>query len=201
MYPKLLKPLFDISLAIIVLIFVAPVFVLVIIALAFANQGKIFFLQNRPGKNNKIFKIIKLKTMNDLKDDNGELLPDELRLTKIGKFIRSTSLDEIPQLINVLKGDMSFVGPRPLLIEYVPLYNETQKRRHDVKPGITGWAQINGRNAISWEQKFMYDVWYVDNISFVLDIKILLHTIKKTLQSDGINNASSVTMPRFAGNK
>ncbi len=168
--------------------------------LLIANNGKPFFLQQRPGKNEKIFTVIKFKTMNDKKDENGNLLPDEERLTTIGKFIRKTSLDEIPQLLNVIKGDMSLVGPRPLLVEYLPLYNEFEKRRHEVKPGITGWAQVNGRNAISWQQKFEYDVWYVDHLSFGLDMKILFMTFVKVFKSEGINAAGSATMEKFKGN-
>lgn len=173
---------------------------MVTIGLYLVNQGKPFFFQARPGKNGKVFKIIKFKTMNDLKDQNGNLLSDELRLTKIGTFVRKTSLDEMPQLINVLKGDMSLIGPRPLLTQYLHLYNDFQNRRHEVKPGITGWAQVNGRNAISWDKKFELDVWYVDNISFVVDIKILFLTIIKVLKSDGINpDNQSLTEP-FIGN-
>ncbi len=201
MYKKIVKPFLDISLATIGFIVLSPLFVFVTIFLFFANQGKPFFFQRRPGKNERIFKLIKFKTMNDKKDKNGELLPDEKRLTSIGKFIRKTSLDEIPQLLNVIKGDMSLIGPRPLLIEYLPLYNDFQKRRHEVKPGITGWAQVNGRNAISWKQKFEYDVWYVDNISFALDFKIIFLTIKKVFISEGISSNTSVTMEKFIGNE
>jgi lipopolysaccharide/colanic/teichoic acid biosynthesis glycosyltransferase len=182
------------------LIILSPIFIFVTIGLYFANQGKPFFLQTRPGKNGKLFKIIKFKTMNDKKDLAGNLLPDEHRLTKIGKFVRKTSLDEIPQLLNVIKEDMSLIGPRPLLPEYLPLYSETQNRRHEVKPGITGWAQVNGRNAISWEQKFEYDVWYVDNVSIILDFKILFMTIKKVFISEGINANNSMTTEAFKGN-
>jgi lipopolysaccharide/colanic/teichoic acid biosynthesis glycosyltransferase len=163
------------------------------------NDGHVFFFQLRPGLNGKIFKVIKFKTMNDRRDSTGQLLPDADRLTALGKFIRKTSLDEIPQLLNVIKGDMSLVGPRPLLVEYLPLYNETQKRRHNVKPGITGWAQVNGRNAISWSQKFAYDIYYVDNVSLMMDIKILFLTVKKVFVSEGINSATSVTMEKFTG--
>lgn len=169
-------------------------------ALFLVNDGKPFFFQSRPGKGGKIFKIIKFKTMNDRKDSNGDLLPDSKRLTKIGALVRKTSLDELPQLLNVLIGDMSLVGPRPLLIEYLPLYNFEQGRRHNVRPGITGWAQVNGRNAISWNEKFNLDVWYVDNLSFNLDLKILLLTFKKVFKSEGINASANVTMEKFTGN-
>jgi len=169
--------------------------------LYFANQGAgVFFTQKRPGKNEKMFRLIKFKTMTDEKDKDGNLLSDAQRLTKIGKFIRSTSLDEIPQLINVLNGDMSLIGPRPLLVQYLPLYNSVQARRHEVRPGITGWAQVKGRNAISWEQKFNHDVWYVDNISFSIDIKIIFMTILKVLKHEGIKQNENVTMQSFKGN-
>ena len=158
-----------------------------------------FFFQRRPGRHGKIFKVIKFKTMNDRRDKAGELLPDADRITPLGKFIRKTSLDEMPQLLNIIKGDMSLVGPRPLLVDYLPLYNNTQKKRHDVRPGITGWAQVNGRNAISWAQKFEYDVWYVSNVSFFLDIKILLLTMGKLVNQEGISSATSATMERFTG--
>ena len=176
-----------------------PVFIVITAWLYFTNNGKPFFFQRRPGKGERIFTIIKFKTMNDKRDAAGELLPDAKRLTAVGRFVRKTSLDEIPQLLNVLKGDMSFVGPRPLLPEYLPLYNETQRRRHDVKPGITGWAQVNGRNAISWIQKFEYDVWYVENQSFLLDLKILFLTIKKVLVSEGIVSEGQATIEAFKG--
>ena len=199
MYPSAIKPFFDFISALIGLILLSPIFIIVTLLLTFSNNGKPFFFQLRPGKNGIIFKIVKFKTMNDKKDKEGNLLPDAKRLTKIGSFVRKTSLDEIPQLLNVIKGDMSIVGPRPLLTHYLHLYNEFQNRRHDVKPGITGWAQVNGRNAISWDQKFDYDVWYVDNISFSLDIKILLKTIIKVLKSDGINAADAATIEPFDG--
>jgi lipopolysaccharide/colanic/teichoic acid biosynthesis glycosyltransferase len=169
--------------------------------LIFSNRGNPFFIQIRPGKNEKHFRLIKFKTMTDERDDNGELLPDQERLTKTGKFIRKTSLDELPQLFNVVKGDMSFVGPRPLLVEYLPLYNEEQRKRHLVKPGITGWAQVNGRNAISWPDKFKLDVWYVENQSFWLDLKILWMTFIKVLKAEGISGRDSVTMEKFKGNE
>jgi len=163
------------------------------------NQGKPFFFQKRPGKSGRIFTIAKLKTMNDKKGNDGELMPDADRLTSVGKVVRKLSLDELPQLYNVLKGDMSFVGPRPLLVEYLPLYNEEQARRHDVRPGITGWAQVNGRNALSWEKKFEHDVWYVDRLSFGLDIKILFLTFYKVIKPEGISSANSATMEKFKG--
>jgi undecaprenyl phosphate N,N'-diacetylbacillosamine 1-phosphate transferase len=181
-------------------LFLSPLFLFCTVGLYFVNQGNPFFFQFRPGKNGKIFKIIKFKTMNDKKDIVGNLLSDDQRLTKIGKFVRKTSLDEIPQLLNVIKGDMSLIGPRPLLPEYLPLYNEVQKGRHEIKPGITGWAQVNGRNAISWQQKFEYDVWYVKNFNFLLDIKIFLLTLKKVFKSEGISQAGQATMENFKGN-
>ena len=177
-----------------------PVFLVVMAVLAFANDGKPFFFQRRPGKDGKIFEIIKFKTMNDRKDARGNLLPDAERLTAAGSFVRKTSLDEIPQLLNVLKGDMSLIGPRPLLPSYLPLYNDFQRRRNEVKPGITGWAQVNGRNTISWEQKFDYDVWYVDHISFWLDMKILLLTVKKVFIREGITQDGHATSEEFKGN-
>jgi lipopolysaccharide/colanic/teichoic acid biosynthesis glycosyltransferase len=200
LYRDFVKPFFDRLVALIVLIVSSPLFIIIIIALAVANKSKVWFLQPRPGKNGNVFRVIKLKTMTDQRDHKGRLLPDELRLTAIGKFIRKTSLDELPQLINVLKGDMSLVGPRPLLIEYLSKYNETQKRRHEVKPGITGWAQVNGRNMITWHQKFAFDVWYVDNLSFALDLKILFLTFRKVFIAEGISSQSSATMEKFNGN-
>ena len=174
---------------------------IIAIILCFANNGKcLFFLQERPGRHGKIFKVIKFKTMTDERDAEGNLLPDDKRLTKVGKFVRSTSIDELPQLINVLKGDMSFIGPRPLLPQYLPLYNKEQARRHEVRPGITGWAQVNGRNAISWTRKFELDVWYVDHCSFLLDLKIIVLTIKKVFVREGISSDTSVTMEPFTGN-
>ncbi len=168
-------------------------------ALFFVNKGKPFFFQKRPGKNEKIFSIIKFKTMNDKKDSNGNLLPFHERVTKVGSFVRKYSLDEIPQLLNVIIGDMSLIGPRPLLVQYLPLYNSTQKRRHDVRPGISGWAQVNGRNAISWEQKFEFDVYYVDHLSFLLDLKILWLTAKKVLVREGVNASETLNMEEFSG--
>ena len=180
------------------------VFVFCILAVIwphFANKGAgAFFLQDRPGKKRKIFKVIKFKTMTDERDTDGNLLPDEKRLTKVGRFVRSTSIDELPQLINVLKGDMALIGPRPLLVQYLPLYSKEQIRRHEVRPGITGWAQVNGRNAISWTKKFELDVWYVDHCSFLLDLKILFLTIKKVFVREGISSETSVTMEPFTGN-
>jgi len=200
MYTLLLKRLFDFLAAFFGLLLLCPVFIIVMIALAIANKGKPFFYQARPGKNERIFKIIKFKSMNDKKDANGNLLPDAERMTKAGNFVRKTSLDEIPQLINVLKGDMSLIGPRPLLIQYLPLYNDFQKRRHEVRPGITGWAQVNGRNAISWQKKFEYDVWYIDHLSFLLDLKILFLTIKKVFVREGISQEGQATISYFKGN-
>ena len=201
MYKNLLKRILDFSIALFAFLIALPIFLLVCIGLGIANRGKIFFIQPRPGKNGKIFRIIKFKTMNDFKDKEGHLLPDEIRLTVVGQIVRKTSLDEIPQLINVILGDMSLVGPRPLLIEYMPLYNDFQKRRHEVRPGITGWAQVNGRNAISWEEKFAFDVWYVDHVSFALDIKIMFLTVLKIFKSEGISAAGVATMPKFMGSK
>ncbi len=201
MYKSIFKPLFDFLVALIGLLLLSPIFLLVMLALTIANNGKPFFFQKRPGKNEKIFSIIKFKSMNDKKDAEGNLLPDAERMTRIGAFVRKTSLDEIPQLINVLKGDMSLIGPRPLLIEYLPIYNQKQNRRHEVRPGITGWAQVNGRNAISWKQKFEYDVWYVDNVSLTLDFKIGLMTILKIFKREGISSDTSVTMEAFKGNE
>ena len=200
MYKNFIKPAIDFVLALVGFLFLSPVFVLVAIGLFFANDGKPFFFQLRPGKDGKIFKIIKFKTMTDKKDENGNLLPDADRLTKIGSFVRKTSLDEIPQLLNVIKGDMSLVGPRPLLPQYLELYNDFQRRRNEVKPGITGWAQVNGRNSISWEKKFEYDVWYVDNVSFLLDVKILIMTVLKVVKSEGINEQGQATSNEFKGN-
>lgn len=199
LYKKLLKPFFDFIIAIIGLVLSSPIFILVTAGLAIANSGKPFFFQLRPGKGGRIFKLIKFKTMNDKKNAHGELLPDKERLTKVGKFVRKTSLDEIPQLINILKGDMSLIGPRPLLVKYLPLYTDFQKRRHEAKPGITGWAQVNGRNAISWEEKFKLDVWYVDHQSFGLDLKIFFKTIGKILKSEGINTQGEATTKPFTG--
>ena len=199
-YP-LFKRTFDLLASLVALILLSPLLVVLIVGLYFANKGAgVFFTQPRPGKNEKIFNMIKFKTMSDKKDREGNILPDHKRITKIGQFIRSTSLDELPQLINVLKGDMSLIGPRPLLVEYLPLYSKQQARRHAVRPGISGWAQVNGRNTIGWQQKFEYDVWYVEHISFLLDLKILLLTIKKVFIREGIRSDTSATMEAFKGN-
>ncbi|GEP50383.1 sugar transferase [Flavobacterium noncentrifugens] len=200
MYKSFFKPLFDFTFAIIALLFALPLMIPVAVFLYFANDGKPFFFQERPGKNGKVFKIVKFKTMNDRRDANGKLLPDEQRLTKTGAFVRKTSLDELPQLVNILKGDMSLIGPRPLLTTYLHLYNDFQNRRHEVKPGITGWAQVNGRNGISWDKKFEYDVWYVDHLSFTVDVKIFFKTIQKVLKSEGINAADAKSVEPFEGN-
>jgi len=199
MYRSFIKPLGDFFVALTGFILASPILLMVTLFLFFANQGKPFFFQTRPGKNGKPFRVIKFKTMNDRKDADGNLLPDSDRLTPVGTFVRKTSLDELPQLINVLKGDISLVGPRPLLMDYLPLYNTEQARRHNVKPGITGWAQVNGRNAISWEEKFRLDVEYIDHISFAMDIKILLMTVKKVFVQEGISSQSNVTMEYFTG--
>lgn len=195
------KSIFDKTLALFLIILFSPIYIVVSLLIFFKMGSPILFRQKRPGYKEKIFGIYKFRTMTNEKDANGNLLPDDKRLIGIGRFIRSTSLDELPQLFNVLKGEMSFVGPRPLLEEYLPLYNEKQKRRHDVKPGITGWAQVNGRNAISWEQKFDYDVWYVDNQSFLLDIKILWLTFLKVVKRSDISSSTSSTMEKFTGSK
>lgn len=200
MYVSIVKPFFDRFTAFVVLIIASPILVLSVILLWFANEGNVWFLQERPGKDGKIFRVFKFKTMTDERDDQGNLLPDDKRLTAVGKFVRKTSLDELPQMINVLKGDMSIVGPRPLLVEYLPLYNQQQRRRHDVKPGITGWAQVNGRNALDWPERFACDVWYVDHISFALDIKILFLTVVKVFKAEGVSSGTSVTMEKFRGN-
>jgi len=201
LYQFFFKRLFDFVIALVGLIVLSPLFLILWIWLSIANKGAgAFFVQERPGKDEKIFKLIKFKTMNDERDEKGNLLPDSERLTRIGRFVRSLSLDELPQLINVLKGDMSLIGPRPLLIQYLPLYDEMQRRRHEVRPGMTGWAQVNGRNAISWQEKFAYDVWYVDHLSLSLDIKILLKTIEKVFKREGINSQDNATMEPFKGN-
>jgi undecaprenyl phosphate N,N'-diacetylbacillosamine 1-phosphate transferase len=198
MYSKS-KRFLDIIISIIVLFVVSPLLLFTSLLLFFNNNGTPFFVQIRPGKNNKLFSIIKFKTMNDKKDVNGNLLSDDKRLTKLGKLIRKLSIDELPQLINVLKGEMSLIGPRPLLVEYLSLYNESQIKRHNVRPGITGWAQVNGRNAISWERKFELDLYYVNNVSLLLDLKIALLTIKKVIKREGINSSENTTMLKFDG--
>lgn len=199
MYKHFFKRLIDFTIALIALLIIWPLLLIIAIWLHFANKGKPFFFQERPGKNERIFKIIKFKTMNDRKDEEGRLLPPYERITKVGSFVRKTSLDEIPQLLNVIKGDMSLVGPRPLRVEYLPLYDEEQRKRHRVRPGITGWAQVNGRNAISWEERFELDVWYVNNLSFRLDLKILFLTIKKVVIRENINQDNRNTVKPFKG--
>lgn len=201
LYQNSIKSFLDFVCALLGLILLSPIFFVVWLGLTIANSGKPFFYQRRPGKGEKIFTIIKFKTMNDKRDSLGRLLPDAERLTPIGKFVRKTSLDELPQLLNVLKGDMSFVGPRPLLPEYLPLYNDFQRQRHKVKPGITGWAQVNGRNALSWEQKFEFDVWYVENQSFLLDFRILLKTLWKVFKREGVAQEGQATAEQFKGSR
>lgn len=201
MYKHFFKRLIDFIIVLCVLLAIWPILLVITVWLHFANKGAgAFFLQERPGKDGKIFRVIKFKTMTDERDAEGNLLPDEQRLTKVGRFVRSTSIDELPQLINVLKGDMALIGPRPLLPQYLPLYNKVQARRHEVRPGITGWAQCHGRNAISWTKKFELDVWYVDHCSFLLDLKIIFLTIKKVLVREGISSETSATMEAFTGN-
>ena len=200
MYQHFFKRLIDFTIVLIALLCIWPILLIIIIWLHFANKGAgAFFTQERPGKNGKIFKVIKFKTMTDERDADGNLLPDADRLTKVGRFVRSTSIDELPQLFNVLKGDMALIGPRPLLPQYLPLYNKVQARRHEVRPGITGWAQVNGRNAISWTKKFELDVWYVDHLSFLLDLKIIFLTIKKVFVREGISQEGQATMEFFNG--
>lgn len=200
MYKHFFKRVLDFILSLTALIVLSPVIIVLTIILFFVNKGNPFFTQDRPGKNEKRIKIIKFKSMLDKRDDKGNLLPDVQRMTKTGVFIRKFSLDELPQLINVLTGDMSLVGPRPLLFKYIPLYNEEQRRRHDVTPGITGWAQVNGRNSIEWNAKFKYDVYYVDNLSFAFDIKILFMTFKKVVSREGVNQSDERPMMPFTGN-
>ena len=199
MYKTYIKRVFDVLLACIVLVLVSPVLLLSMLLLKFILKGEVIFTQPRPGKDGKIFTIYKLRTMTSETDENGKLLPDMMRMTKFGKIMRKLSIDELPQLINIIKGQMSFIGPRPLLVQYLEHYNSEQMRRHEVLPGITGWAQVNGRNAISWENKFQLDVWYVDNISLLLDIKIVFMTIKNVLAKKDINNSQEDTMPLFCG--
>lgn len=200
MYKRIFKRTFDFIIVFIVLSIIWPILLIITLWLYFANKGAgVFFTQDRPGKNAKVFKVIKFKTMTDERDESGKLLPDSTRLTKIGRIVRALSIDELPQLINVLKGDMALIGPRPLLPKYLPLYSKEQFRRHEVKPGITGWAQVNGRNNISWSKKFEYDIWYVDNVSFFLDIRIVLLTIKKVLIKEDINKEGEATTEPFDG--
>ena len=201
MYKHFFKRFFDFWISLIALIVISPILLVVTIWLHVANKGAgAFFFQERPGKNAKIFKVIKYKTMTDERDADGNLLPDEVRLTKVGKFVRSTSIDELPQLFNVLKGDMALIGPRPLLVQYLPLYSPEQARRHEVRPGISGWAQCHGRNAISWTEKFKLDVWYVDHVSFLTDLKVIFITIKNVLMRKDINSTTAATMEAFNGN-
>ena len=201
MYKYFFKRFFDFWISLIGLIVISPILLIVTIWLHFANKGAgAFFFQERPGRDAKIFKVIKFKTMTDERDAEGNLLPDEKRLTRVGKFVRSTSIDELPQLINVLKGDMALIGPRPLLVQYLPLYSLEQARRHEVRPGISGWAQCHGRNAISWTEKFKLDVWYVDHVSVWTDLKVIFITIKNVLMRKDINSATAATMEAFNGN-
>ena len=201
MYRKYLKRWLDFVIVLCVLAVIWPILLLITLWLHFANKGAgAFFTQERPGRNGKIFKVIKFKTMTDERDADGNLLPDAERLTPVGRFVRSTSIDELPQLINVLKGDMALIGPRPLLVQYLPLYSKEQARRHEVRPGITGWAQCHGRNSISWTEKFKLDVWYVDHCSLITDIKVIFITIKKVLLRDGITQEGQATMELFNGN-
>ena len=201
LYRDCIKRVLGFSIALVAIICLSPLLLVVTIWLYFANKGAgAFFLQERPGKDGKIFKIIKYKTMTDERDANGKLLPDARRLTRVGRFVRSTSIDELPQLFNVLKGDMALIGPRPLLVQYLPLYSPEQARRHEVRPGITGWAQCHGRNTLSWHDKFKLDVWYVDHCSFLTDVKVILTTIKKVIARDGIAQNGQATMETFNGN-
>lgn len=201
LYRDYIKRILDFTLALVMLVLLSPLLIVVYIWLSIANKrAGAIFTQERPGKDERIFKLYKFKSMTDERDAKGNLLPDAQRLTQVGRFVRKTSLDELPQLWNVLKGNMSFIGPRPLLVQYLPLYNEEQRRRHNVRPGITGWAQVNGRNAISWEQKFNLDIYYVDHLSLWLDIKIIWLTIKKVIVREGINSETSATMEAFTGN-
>ena len=200
MYKHFFKRFFDFGISLIALICISPILLFITIWLHFANKGAgAFFFQERPGKDGKIFKVIKFKTMTDERDAEGNLLPDAQRLTKVGNFVRSTSIDELPQLINVLKGDMALIGPRPLLVQYLSLYSPEQARRHEVRPGISGWAQCHGRNAISWTEKFKLDVWYVDHVSFITDLKVIFITIKNVLMRKDINSATAATMEAFNG--
>ncbi len=199
MYRHFFKRLLDLIAALLLILFSAPLMLGAIIVLAIANKGKVWFIQPRPGRDERIFRIIKFKTMTDARDAEGNLLPDDVRLTTAGRFIRKASIDELPQLINVLWGDMSLIGPRPLLVEYLPRYNAEQRRRHEVRPGITGWAQVSGRNAVAWNERFALDVWYVDKLSFTLDLKILFLTIAKVFRGEGISGEGTETMRKFEG--
>ena len=199
-YKYIIKPVFDFCFAVVLLSSLTPILLILLFIFLFQNNGATFFSQTRPGKNGKLFTIYKLKTMRDTRSDSGEFLADNQRTTPIGSFIRKLSLDELPQLWNILKGDMSFVGPRPLLPEYLPLYSKKQEKRHEVKPGITGWAQVNGRNTISWKQKFEYDLWYIQHQSFILDIKILGMTLSKVFMTKDVNATGQITMKPFNGN-
>ena len=199
MYRKFFKRFLDIIISIVVLVLALPILIIAYLILFYQNKGKVFFFQERPGLNQEAFNIIKFKTMTDAKDETGKLLPDNQRITKAGKIIRKLSIDELPQLINVLKGDMSLIGPRPLLFKYIPLYSETQLRRHDVRPGITGWAQVNGRNSISWTKKFELDVYYVDHVSFIFDLQILWKTFIKVIKTEGVNQSDIRPMQSFDG--
>lgn len=201
MYRRFFKRVLDFSISLVALLCISPLLLIITIWLHFANKGAgAFFFQERPGKNGKIFKVIKFKTMTDERDADGNLLPDAQRLTKVGRFVRSTSIDELPQLINVLKGDMALIGPRPLLVQYLPLYSKEQARRHEVRPGISGWAQCHGRNAISWTEKFKLDVWYVDHCSLMTDLKVIWITVMKVIKRADINSEAAATMPPFNGN-
>ena len=201
MYAKYIKRILDFVLSLMALIVLSPLLVILIILGAVVMRGNPFFTQARPGKNEKIFKLIKFRTMDNRKDKDGKLLPDDVRLNKYGRILRSTSLDELPELINILIGDMSIVGPRPLLVKYLPRYNEEQRHRHDVRPGLTGYAQAHGRNAVTWEEKFKMDVWYIRNISFITDVKVIIDTVKVVLKRDGISSDTSATMEEFMGTK
>ena len=200
LYQKYIKRFLDFTCSFLLLIVTSPLLLIISLILYVSNKRKILFIQPRPGKDEKTFFIFKFMTMNEKKNATGELLPDNERMTRIGKFLRRSSIDELPQLVNVLKGDISFIGPRPLLVDYLPLYDEFQRRRHKVKPGITGWAQVNGRNTITWDEKFKYDIWYIDNLSFILDIKIIFLTVKKVFKLENVNSSDTTTMSKFTGN-
>lgn len=201
-YVSFVKRPLDFIGSFVAIVLLSPLISVVAAVLHFANKGAgVFFVQERPGKDEKIFKVVKFKTMSDERDENGELLPDYMRLTRVGRIVRSLSIDELPQLINILKGDMSFIGPRPLLVQYLPLYNEQQRHRHDVMPGLSGWAQVNGRNSISWQEKFRYDLEYVENIGLKMDVKVFLMTMKKVFKREGVNHEGCATMELFTGNK